>query len=317
MENRGDIGVTPRYRLDWVEGARGIGIIAVVIGHVWTGGPLRDAMYSFHMPLFFLLSGMMSRPHPARPFLRRQFVTQMRPYAAFLILILIADQIIERVKGGLPIFHRWPADLVPVLLGGSWLKGPFTIFWFVPCLVVARVLFNMLLEHFPDPTDRRWAGVLLPILFLAYGAGWATDLSPMGLLSVPMAIMLLWVGAIWPHIRWRNAMIVPLALMGLCGVAGWVPTLNMKVGDYGWPFLSVSAGIATSLLIFRLSALIVAVRPLVWVGRASLVIMYLHVAVIHYLSPYCSRVWLLITALMLPMAMWLIIRATPLRRIFL
>lgn len=58
-------------RLDWVDVARGIGIILVVYGHVFrgvassetmgTGSPLWGldyAIYSFHMPLFFLLSGL-------------------------------------------------------------------------------------------------------------------------------------------------------------------------------------------------------------------------------------------------------------------
>lgn len=79
MENRGLAYQHAPQRLDWVDVARGIGIIAVVVGHVWTRGPLRDAMYSFHMPLFFLLSGMLSRPHPVGAFTRRQLVSQMRP----------------------------------------------------------------------------------------------------------------------------------------------------------------------------------------------------------------------------------------------
>lgn len=317
MENRGDVVAKPLYRLDWVDVARGIGIIAVVIGHVWTGGALRDAMYSFHMPLFFLLSGMLSRPHPSGPFLRRQFATQMRPYAAFLILILIADQIIERAKGGLPIFHQWPHDLIPVLLGGTWLRGPFTIFWFVPCLMIARILFNWFQEHLPDPLDRRWTLVLIPMIALAYGVGYATEFSPLGLLSVPMAILLLWVGAAWPRVPWTNGMLLPLGAVALAGLTGLLPTLNMKIADYGWPLLSIGAGIATSLLIFRFAALIASFWPLVWIGRGSLVIMYLHVAVIHYLTPWLDPIWLAVLALFLPMAAWQIIRTTLLRPIFL
>ena len=51
-------------RFDWVDTAKGLGIILVVIAHVWTKGPVRDFIYSFHMPLFFLLSGYMSKPRP-------------------------------------------------------------------------------------------------------------------------------------------------------------------------------------------------------------------------------------------------------------
>ena len=304
-------------RLDWVDVARGIGIVAVVVGHVWTRGGLCDAMYSFHMPLFFLLSGLLSRPQPVGRFTRRQLGGQMRPYAAWLALLILADQIIEPLKGGRPIFHVWPDDMLPILLGGYWLRGPYTIFWFVPCLMLARIAFNAVLVRWPDPLDRRWRLLVPPVLALAYGAGVLTPASPLGLVAVPMAFVLLWVGAAWARLRWRWAMGVPLAILSLVGLAGWLPTLNMKVGDNGWPLLSIAAAVATSLLVMRLSARLDAakgarlVAPLAALGRASLVIMYLHVATIHYLSPYLGKPWLLVIALALPFAIDRLIRRSP------
>jgi len=320
MENRGHEAHPPGGgRLEWIDVARGIGIIAVVAGHVWTQGALRDAMYSFHMPLFFLLSGLLSRPQPVAGFTRRQIASQMQPYAAFLILLILADQIIETIKGGRPIFHSWPQDVAPVLLGGSWLRGPFTIFWFVPCLMMARILFNMALARWPDPLDRRWALTLLPCLSLAYGVGKFTSLSPLGLLTVPMALVLLWLGAAWQLVTWRGWMLAPLVPLSLAGLMALLPTLNMKAADYGWPLLSVGSAVATSFLLFRLSVRIAPFGG--WIaafGRASLVIMYLHVAVIHYLSPYLSKPWLLMQALLLPLGAYYLIRAVPgARRIFL
>jgi fucose 4-O-acetylase-like acetyltransferase len=320
MENRGhEARPQGGGRLEWIDVARGIGIVAVVVGHVWTRGALRDAMYSFHMPLFFLLSGLLSRPQPVGRFTLRQSGSQMRPYAAFLLLLVVADQIIETMKGGRPIFHDWPWDALPILLGGSWLRGPFTIFWFVPCLMMARILFNMGLARWPDPLDRRWAWVMLPCLLAAYAAGHFASLSPLGLLTVPMALALLWVGAAWQRVSWRSWMLAPLALLSLAGLTALLPTLNMKAADYGWPLLSIGSAIATSVLLFRLSVRIAPFGG--WVaaiGRASLVIMYLHVAVIHYLSPYLGKPWLLMQALLLPLAAYYLIRTAPaLRRIFL
>jgi len=320
MENRGhESRPQAGGRLEWIDVARGIGIIAVVVGHVWTRGGLRDAMYSFHMPLFFLLSGLLSRPQPVGRFTMRQLGSQMRPYAAFLILLIAADQIMETMKGGRPIFHDWPGDMLPILLGGSWLRGPFTIFWFVPCLMMARILFNVGMARWPDPFDRRWAWAVLPCLAVAYGVGRFTTLSPLGVLTVPMALLLLWLGAAWQQVKWRGWMLAPLALLALAGLTGLLPTLNMKAADYGWPLLSIGSAVATSILIFRLS---VSIAPfggwLSAVGRASLVIMYLHVAVIHYLAPYLGKPWLLMPALLAPLAIYQAIRAIPgLQRIFL
>jgi fucose 4-O-acetylase-like acetyltransferase len=299
-------------RLDWVDVARGIGIIAVVVGHVWTRGPVRDAMYSFHMPLFFLLSGMLSRPQPVGRFTMRQIVGQMRPYALFLLFLIVADQIIEPLKGNQPIFHQWPQDLLLILLGGTWLRGPYTIVWFVPCLMMARIIFNILLCRWPDPLDRRWALIMPPVLLLAYGLGQWTQHSPLGLITVPMAFILLWVGAIWPRIGWRRWMVLPLGLLAAAGLVGLFPTLNMKAADYGWPMLSIAAAVATALLLFRLSTQVAPVAgPLAVIGRASLTIMYLHVAIIHYLSPYLGKGALLALALFAPFALDRLIRLSP------
>jgi fucose 4-O-acetylase-like acetyltransferase len=312
MDNRGHDRPQAQFRLDWVDVARGLGIMAVVIGHVWTRGSVRDAMYSFHMPFFFLLSGMLSRPHDIGTFTRRQLAGQMRPYAIFLVALILIDQIIEPLKGGRPIFHQWPEDIVPILLGGFWLRGPYTIFWFVPCLMIARILFNIAYVRWPDVLDRRWAVVLLPMVVLAYALGWWMDASPLGLLSVPMAFVLLWIGAAWPRVRWRGWMVVPMGALALSGLVGLLPTLNMKVADYGWPLLSIASAICTALLLFRLSALIAAFTgPIALVGRASLVIMYLHVAIIHYGSPYLGKPTLLMLALLIPLALHQGIRRSP------
>ena len=44
-------------RIEWIDIAKGIGIILVVIGHISQIEVLNDIIYSFHMPLFFIISG--------------------------------------------------------------------------------------------------------------------------------------------------------------------------------------------------------------------------------------------------------------------
>jgi fucose 4-O-acetylase-like acetyltransferase len=297
-------------RLNWVDVVRGIGIIAVVAGHIWTGGPLRDALYSFHMPLFFLLSGMLCRPQPVGGFTARQLVGQMRPYVLFLGMLVLADQIIEPMRGHRPIFHDWPADFAVLAYGGSALRGPYTIFWFVPCLMIARILHNMVATRWPDPRAVPHIAIALLSLGFAYGVGMWTREGPLGLITVPMALFLLWVGAVWRDVQWRGWMIMPLGALSLAGLSGVLPTLNMKVADYGWPILSIAAAIATCLLVFRLSAIIAPhASALGALGRASLVIMYLHVAIIHYLSPFLGKPMLMLLALAVPFAVYHMIRA--------
>lgn len=57
-------------RLDWIDIAKGIAIILVIVGHtVPNPSPLRHAIFSFHMPVFFILAGYTFRPKPWRELL--------------------------------------------------------------------------------------------------------------------------------------------------------------------------------------------------------------------------------------------------------
>lgn len=46
-------------RLDYIDKAKGILIILMVIGHIWQKGYMHSVIYSFHMPAFFAISGML------------------------------------------------------------------------------------------------------------------------------------------------------------------------------------------------------------------------------------------------------------------
>jgi fucose 4-O-acetylase-like acetyltransferase len=308
----------PRERIEWVDAARGIGIVAVVVGHVWTKGVLRDAVYSFHMPLFFLLSGYLFAPRPVGAFTRRQLVSQGVSYAAFLIVLIVVDIVVETGRGHRPIFHDWPADLWRIAYGGSELRGPFTVFWFVPCLVAARIAFNAASARFPGFLSAPWLAMAGAAFLIAYVLGAWTDASPLGLLTAPMAFGLLWAGAVLRIVPWRNWMLAPAGLASLCGLF-LIPTLNMKAGDYGWPILSIVGAVATSQLVFRAARLpVLDSAPVRMLGSASLVIMYLHVPIIHYLTPYCGKPVLLVLAILIPVGVYFLFGLTRFtRRVFL
>ena len=65
-------------RLNWLDIAKGLAIICTIIGHtVAFGGRTRNLIFSFHMPLFFLLAGYTIKPIQLRGMLksiRKDFV---------------------------------------------------------------------------------------------------------------------------------------------------------------------------------------------------------------------------------------------------
>lgn len=65
---------------------KGIGIILVVIGHN-SSGVLRNFIYTFHMPLFFIISGFLFSKKNIKDYLMNSFQRLLIPYFLFLILL--------------------------------------------------------------------------------------------------------------------------------------------------------------------------------------------------------------------------------------
>ena len=83
-------------RLDYLDIAKGILIILVVIGHIWQSGPVFNIIYAFHMPAFFLISGMLLRytcsyKKPMRTFLKSRLFSFGIPFVFIEILGCLTD----------------------------------------------------------------------------------------------------------------------------------------------------------------------------------------------------------------------------------
>lgn len=131
-------------RILWLDAARGIGIILVILGHIIPmDQPFCHVIYSFHIPLFFFLSGMVlqlqkkeaeagaieSGSLKAKRFIRRKCQSLLYPYAVFSFLGLVAI----RYRDGLERF----GDQLP---GALFFPGNGPL-WFLPALFVSELLF--------------------------------------------------------------------------------------------------------------------------------------------------------------------------------
>ncbi len=133
-------------RSDWQDRAKGIGIILVVFGHVMRGltsaGIMPDdllnrdvdyTLYTFHMPLFFLLSGLNVEASLARGrsrFIKKRVWTLLWPY----VLWSLAQGSIQVVLGGsLNGSLNW-SDLAKI----GW--QPYAQFWFLYVLMLCHLV---------------------------------------------------------------------------------------------------------------------------------------------------------------------------------
>jgi fucose 4-O-acetylase-like acetyltransferase len=153
-------------RVIWVDTAKGFGIILVVYEHVIRGLASSDLMtwtattrfidswiYTFHMPLFFFLSGLFLVRSVQRrwgTFALGKLRTIAYPYFAWSVITVI----LKAALGGIP---NLPSDLSDLLLI---LYRPVAQYWFLYVLFILSLAISALLKLGVRP----WAVLVLAIL---------------------------------------------------------------------------------------------------------------------------------------------------------
>ena len=131
-------------RLSWLDVLKGIGIILVAIGHIYSNRTVFNWLYSFHMPLFFLAAGWVYKERSILTDIKRRIQTIVVPYFSFGFLVLIYWQVIERR------FRDSDMSFIDSLFGlfsGYYDNLDFNVhLWFLPCFFVTVVLFNILVN---------------------------------------------------------------------------------------------------------------------------------------------------------------------------
>ena len=135
--------MTNRQRISWLDTAKGLAILLVVLGHVsFLPTPVLGVIYAFHMPLFFFLSGILlfRKKEQFVPFLKKKVQTLIVPYYLFLLLQVAILAPVAALG-----FHHAGAYLpgVGALSGGSELWFLFALFFvemllFVPAQWLSR-----------------------------------------------------------------------------------------------------------------------------------------------------------------------------------
>ncbi len=89
-------------RIKWIDNAKGIGIILVMLGHTYLDDKYVFWFISFHMALFFFLSGCtFYYTSDIKKFISRKCKSLLIPYVAFAVSITSYNIILKIVGGGL------------------------------------------------------------------------------------------------------------------------------------------------------------------------------------------------------------------------
>ena len=128
-------------RIEQVDILKGIGIILVILGHVTHNKDLFSFIYAFHMPLFFIVSGMFL--HDKQGFIRKQAKSLLIPYLSFGLLSFVYWWLVESRFRELPAGETIGEQFINLFFPTG-MQHCNVVLWFLPCLFLACVMGNYL-----------------------------------------------------------------------------------------------------------------------------------------------------------------------------
>lgn len=290
----------PKKRCEFADVARGIGILLVILGHLLTVSTAASSViYSFHMPLFFILSGLFTKAKtPLKTRVVKSTSRLLLPYLYVtlfgVIFTLIAD-------GGR---LNWQTMLYEFLI-----CRPRSIhagqLWFLPCLFVTGILFHFAARFFTTSLNP-WLKLLIVAVYvlLANNLPFILNQNNVGYipLQLPVALMALVFYALGYYgkkiifrmptqpasQRWLLFGACTLTTI-LCAVFG-MGFVGFSNGEYGGNlFVFLLTAICGSAAVLLLSSLLVQVtflkgtilRFLRFMGQNSLIVFAVHSFVLY------------------------------------
>ncbi len=302
-------------RIAYIDIARGIGILLIVLGHndLSEYHPfLHKFIYSFHIPLFFFLSGMFFKPErPFRDLLKRRFDSLLKPF----LFIVFAIYLFEAGFGNMTF---------PVMLGRiakSLYANGFYLdwvqLWFVPHLFAVNLFafaaWHALFKRIP----RLWLRLLILFGMLALGVATMKYFMPFSLApfsertlnGLPFSLDLVLASGFFFLLGYEvnqkplgNFLASPLATLGLFGllIAFNLLTdapIDFNTRTYSSLWVNTAEALIGICLVLSLSKLVEdhstwLTRLFSYLGRISLVILIFHVPIQEAMGIKFSRLGL-------------------------
>jgi len=130
----------------WVDIAKSIGIYLIVFGHLPTSDFLVNFLWTFHVPLFFFISGFLNKSGSPEAFLKRLTFRLVIPYISiYLTTVLLVVAFGDR-------FYVATVNTVgEMLFGIFWGSQTYegfvnVVLWFLPALAIVELIFNLLIQ---------------------------------------------------------------------------------------------------------------------------------------------------------------------------
>lgn len=282
-------------RIEWVDFAKGVVIILMVLGHVIEGvSVLSKIIYVFHMPFFFITAGFLLNLDKwggrsnYKSFEAKLVKRLLVPYFLVELLWYPIWFVVCHEGGYLRYLWSWcerdPVEsFVAIFTGNDYPHGlPLGPMWFLPALLLTEIIFVKLYNRVNrlDMKIFAIAAVICAVIGLT-----AKDffILPMSLDIALVSQIFLLAGIL---IRKNNVVeridLKFCLLFELILIAAFYFNIHVDMNhrEYGNPLLFYAGGIAGTLLVMKLSALMSTGNKIFSLisdcGRQSMMILVLH-----------------------------------------
>lgn len=272
-------------RLEWVDIAKGIAILLMIVGHEVKNVNLLTLIFSFHMPLFFILSGYTS----SRVDSWAKFVKKSKK--SFIRIWLLAVVMVVLLGIEYAIFSKGSLNLIVsnVLKGIFWGSnvpqiGIFCvgIMWFLFVFFWSKIIFDFMQVIFKST----YIGIILLILSaIAYFfCNGFRHYLPQALDIVPFAALFMWCGSIAKNIS-RNVPPHCKHIVLAASLIFWLVCvvmhlhIEMSMRSYPLFLICIIEAICGTLLVCQFSKYLLSLWSLKYIqiiGQQTLILMCIH-----------------------------------------
>lgn len=311
-----------KERLTFLDVAKGIGIILVLMGH-GTGFLFGGAyITAFYMAMFFFVAGYVYHPKNIsyKEAVGKRFKRILVPYFGYNG-ILFVYYLLKKIVGGDFEIRDMCIAISGVFYSRNSLfgSGDDNIYffrmandpvWFLTAMCSASAIFYLVVDRCLE-NRKKCVCILLSLLAVAVAMSYLPFLLPWSIDSAPLFAFFMVVGALFGRAQFfqKKHSAVEWAIMSVLIIASvvlrvWNGKTNLSVRVYGnWSGMSVlcvaAIGVLGSVLLIWICRLLSMCRPvetiLSQIGQESLAIMALHMAIYQVVDRVFTKVFPWIT----------------------
>ena len=171
--------MNPAQRLSYIDTMKAIGIALIVFGHApGLDASLKTLIYSFHMPLFFFVSGLLLSDEKLGLKITDYFISQIRalgiPYLFFWVISYLYWLPTHTLSASAPeyIGIPWWGPIEGMLIGNGATLYVNVVLWFFTCLFVTSMIFFVARKLFSYAVLLVILNILAFIFTIYYSRSW-------------------------------------------------------------------------------------------------------------------------------------------------